>query len=93
MLFFLVLFIKNILAPTVNGEFEFIILIIYHAVDVFRQRKFIFSREALEIHLANYSTEMQKKQKTIIYRDIMSNICDSIFYLLLLLYTVKNSQN
>lgn len=38
LLFFIIMYVKYVMAPEVNCEFSLIILIVYHLIDVIRQR-------------------------------------------------------
>ena len=51
LLFFITMFVKHVMAPEVYCEFSLIILMVYHFVDVLRQRKFLLCGEALNEHV------------------------------------------
>jgi len=38
LLFFIIMYVKYVMAPEVNCEFSLIILMVYHLIDVIRQR-------------------------------------------------------
>ena len=57
LLFFIIMFAKHVLGPEVNCELSLIVLIVYHLVDVIRQRKFIFCRETLNHYFRHLPDE------------------------------------
>jgi len=91
LVFFLFMLVKRVYVEDMNCEFELAVFVLYYSYQLFAARQFILDRDSMESYLAGFTEEFRPKQKIRIIKAISNNVFQAIFFVLLLIYSVKKS--
>lgn len=90
MLFFLIMLVKHVYVLDMNCEFELTVLIIYYTFLFLQQKQYYTNRNAISMYLDEFPEEQRSKQRIRLIKSIINNGLQIIFYILLLLYTIRD---